>query len=202
MGQQIKLDDLYALINTVNNNISSKIDNVKIDIDSLTKKVDSHITEIEKKIEDLESENKELKIRIPTIERILKKNNLIFYGIPEDNNENLLTIILELIQGKIRVDLKLEDISECFRLGKATTAKRPVLLTLISGLKRNHIYHNKTNLKGTGIYLSEDLIPEDRTNRQNLVKKMKEARAQNRNAFLRGNSLVLDGVIYNPNETL
>lgn len=200
MTQEIKLGDLYTLLNSINDNLCTKIDNIKIDLDKLGSKVDKQLSSLERKIELLESENKELKHQVHLTQRFLKKKNLIIYGVPERNSENLVESVIDLIKEKLEINLRIEDISECFRLGKIINKDRPILIGLVSSLKRTELLKNKTKLKGTNIFINEDLVAADRENKKFLVEKLKEARAQNREAKLKGNKLIVDGVSYTSEE--
>ena len=148
-------------------------------------------------LNSLENENRELKRRLYSVEKIIKRKNLLVYGLPEVNNENTVQIVLEVVKNKLEINLKSTEISDCFRIGKKTDKRdRQILLTLISNLKRSELLTEKRKLKGTSIYINEDLTPEDSERRKVLINKLKEARAQNRNATLRGNRLIVDGEFY------
>ncbi|KAJ8949944.1 hypothetical protein NQ317_011059 [Molorchus minor] len=89
------------------------------------------------------------------------------------------------------------QIINAFRLGKSSNEKRPVVLQILSYTAKLDILKNRAKLKGTGIFVNEDLIKEDRENRQILVKKLKEARTNNKEARIKGKNIIIDGISYN-----
>jgi len=197
MENSVTLGDLYNLINTVNSRICTKIDDIKTDLNNLSDKFNKQITAVETKIDSLETENKELKRRLYSVEKVIKRKNLLIYGLPEADNENTVEIVVDVVKNKLDINLKSTEIANCFRLGKKIDKKhRPILLVLISNLKRSELLTNKGKLKGTNIFINEDLTQEDSNRRRTLVNKLKEARAHNRNATLKGNRLMVDGVSY------
>ena len=50
----------------------------------------------------------------------------------------------------------------------------------------------RTQLKGTGIYMNDDLTPDQKKKMSVLIKKMKDARNNGRSAFVARGSLIID----------
>ena len=96
MGNKITLEDIYKLVNSVNGNLSSKIDNIKANLQELNNKVNSQIAAAEHKIEALQAENYELKRKLIGVVKIVKKKNLIIFGIEETPEENPVESIIQL----------------------------------------------------------------------------------------------------------
>lgn len=194
---RVTLEDLYTLLNNVNDNLSTKIDNIKKEVDTLNKKLDQKIEVVEDRIEALETENRNLKKKLNETEKILKKRNIILKGLAESESEDIVEKVIDLSKNKLGINLKIEDISECFRLGTPTQNKaRPILLVLVSGIKKSELVSQRRLLKGSNIYISDDLSLEERKEKRLLGEKLKEARAQNKKAFIKGNKLLVDGESY------
>lgn len=127
------------------------------------------ITAIEKIVVDLKKGNLEMQAKVESLEskvefleRQFKKNNLIYFGIEETNDEslgNLQQKTIKIINEKQQVDIKPDDIANVYRIGKDTKDRhpRPVILALASYKKKMEILSNRSKLKGTDIFVNEDL---------------------------------------------
>lgn len=88
-----------------------------------------------------------------------RKKILLVHGVPEERNSADSAIAVKVLSNHLKMpDLELGDISRCQRLGTITSDKpRPILVKFRELSMRNHIWYAKTNLKNTGITLSEFL---------------------------------------------
>lgn len=127
--------------------------------------MDKKLTPFTNEIEYLKLENQKLKEKLLNIERNYKKNNIIIYGLEE--NENSVEELMEKTRFKIKNDLNISfdsrDIDIIHRIGKKGNDKnnkmRPVLISLVNGWKKKEIMVNKRML--TGAYASHDLTKEE-----------------------------------------
>lgn len=192
--QAVTLEDLYGLLEKVNTNLSSKIDNVYQELISSMKNTNEKVRILEEKVVQLETENKLLKGDLENLDRKLRNSNLIFYGIEEtgDEIESVKGIIRDILQ--IRIDNY--DITNVHRLGKANGKVRPVLVKLHSELKRGEILANCSKLKNTRIFVTKDLIHKDLETRRILIHHLKLAKAEKKEARIKGNRLVVEGTEY------
>lgn len=196
----ITIEDVYKALLNFNETLTKKIDGVETEIKKLTNKINSEISEAKHKINKIESENIVLKNRLKAVERKIKNKNLIFYGIQEKVNETYIELIEEI--GKIVIEnLQItgfgsHEITNIFRLGKKSDRSRPILVEISSILTRNNIISNRTKLKGLNIFISEDLIKEDREERKVLIEATREAKGANKQAYLKGKNLIIEGLSY------
>ncbi len=82
-------------------------------------------------------------------EKSKRASNLMITGLPEGQNENLANTVIDLVQGKLEVDLAPEDIESASRMGKQdSTSQRPrmVFLKLASANKKRQIFMAKRKL--------------------------------------------------------
>ena len=124
-------------------------------------------------------------------ERNKRALNLIIFGLKEEVDEDTLA----LAQTKLHNRLQIETVclTEATRLGKLTENKGRLIRIKVSSTDHKHDILSKTSsLKGTGIFINEDLIPEDQAELRKEVQKVKEARKEgkwaiirNRKAFIR-----------------
>lgn len=91
-------------------------------------------------------------------ETAMRRKVLLFHGIPEKRNENLNDSILHIISKQLKiVDVKLDHLEVCHRLGGTQGKTRPVLVRFSGMEYRRLVWDGKTSLKGSGITISEFL---------------------------------------------
>lgn len=91
-----------------------------------------------------------------------RRKILLFHGVTEENHEEVGSLVTSMVVNKLKfAGFQTTDIQRCHRLGKLSSSSggkpRPILLKLRDTAMRNNIWYAKTNLKGTGITISEFL---------------------------------------------
>lgn len=101
------------------------------------------IRENNKQFEQLKQENGELREIIiklkKEIESIKRKNNLIFFGIKEDKNENfekIENVVLDVCNNKLLVEIDKSRVNYVRRFGRDKDKIRPVLVSCVSKIDR------------------------------------------------------------------
>lgn len=84
---------------------------------------------------------------------------LLVHGVPEEKKEKIASCVVNVLSSKLKLpDLSVDDISRCHRLGGASSEKtRAIVIKFRDISLRNKVWFSKTNLKNTGITLSEFL---------------------------------------------
>lgn len=198
-SNNITIGDIYSLLKEVKGDLTEKIEIVDREIKSISSVLNYEITDAKRKIKKLEEENLYLRNSLETLERKNKNNNLVFYGVQNKNEEtdtDLIDSIVDLIEHHLHVKLDTSDINNIFRLGKHKEHTRPILVSFISYLKKKEILKNCKLLKGTKIYICEDLLQTELEERKILLQFRKEASKQNHEVKLRGNKLIISGREY------
>ena len=99
--------------------------------------------------------------RIDDLEQYSRRNCLIVHGIEEKQNENTDDIIVDLIQNKLKTDVKKEEIARTHRLGKRNQRgegkPRPIITRFISYRQRKKVFDSKKQLKGLKLLVTENL---------------------------------------------
>lgn len=187
--------DIRVLLNTIinqNNDIKKDIEQIKSDIATQCQKIDN----IGCKVVTLENENKELNKKLIIVERKLKTNNIIIFGI-EENILDLLSFVKKIIIETLEVKITDLEINNIYRIGQKSTNKlRPVKLELVTNLKKQEIFREVSKLKNTGIVFSNDLLPQEREEQKVLRYHLKTAREKQYNAKIVKNKLVINGDTY------
>lgn len=121
-------------------------------------------------------------------EQYSRRNNLRLFGVVEKPKEDLPEVLVNICKQKLNIDLKLEDVDCCHRLGATAVADkmpRPVIVKFCRRSVRNSIYRAKTKLKGTKLVIREDLTRERAGVVKHLVEKLgpKNVFTENCNIF-------------------
>ena len=116
-------------------------------------------THREQRAADLQlNENSDFSERVRSLEDCSRSSNIIIDGIPETNdesNERLQVDISKILSEKMKVTPK---ISTCHRIGNKTPSRnRPIIVKLSSQDDRNKCLRNAPKLKGTNIFINEDV---------------------------------------------
>ena len=156
---------------------------------------------LEEKLQPIIAENKTLKtklekleIEVESLKRAKKQNNLIFFGIKEDEKSNLE--LIQKLKKKLKTDLSinLEDyeVNNIYRIGKKLSDKaRPTLVTFVNEWKKNEVMKLKKNLKD--VYISEDYTKDVLEKRKMLQPQLMEERKKGNIAYLKFDKIITKG---------
>lgn len=133
--------------------------------------------------------------RIEKLDKISRRKNLIIHGLTESQGEtqnDLDNTILSLISNVLQIsDFTKSEIDYIRRFGSATESSRPVIFGLTTERRKFEILRNSKSLKGTKIYIRQDLTDKDREERRTLVTQMKKERENGNFAVIRKNKLII-----------
>ena len=166
-------------------------------------------------VETLKKENAQLKkSQSETNKRLAKveeqntatiRNNLMFYNLPEREQENTDNLIQSLLEEKLGIsDAKNTKIDRSHRLGRRTPgSRRP--RTIVAKFNfypdKERILANAKHLKGMGIAISEQFLEEIVKIRKQLLPEMKKAREDGGRVKLVRDKLYVDGQLFRHNST-
>lgn len=137
-----------------------------------------------------------IKKTINQYEKSEKRNNVIVYGVPEEdeeNYENLESKMLKLLVEELKIEINENNISYITRLGRKDCDKtRPILVKFCSYRhKRLALIGNKA-LKDKAIYISPDYTNKELDIRKDLIPKMMQARNEGKYAIIKGTKLIVE----------
>lgn len=189
---------LKTLITDLNKSIKEDIADLEIRLDRKLQdfKVDcgEKVKILENRVKELEKQNKDLSKEIVLLQKNERKNNIVIHGLnPESEGINIEDHVRRVIVGRMNLQLNETDLSDVYRLGKGE--KGPVIVEFRSKAKRTEILKKSASLKGTNIFVSQDLIPEEREKQKILVNYMKDYRKKGRKAIIKGGNLIVDGEV-------
>jgi hypothetical protein len=123
-------------------------------------------------------------------ERNKRALNLIIFGIKEHKDEDTLAIVKEELKNKSQIETT--GLIEAKRLGKIIEHKDRLIWVMVSSNAHKYDILSKTlSLKGSGIFINEDLIPEDQAKLRKEVQKVKEARKEGKWEIIRNQKAII-----------
>lgn len=156
-------------------------------------------TEIQKRNE-LEENYQELKNKYKILEKSLRKNNIVIFGL-QCIEENLLEYTIEQLNNHLDLTLTENDVNNIYMLGKQAE-NIPIKIEFTRYLQKQNVLRNCFKLKNTDIRIHEDLSIEERAEKRILVQHLKEARSKNKTAYIKGNKLCVSDNVYTVEELM
>jgi hypothetical protein len=191
------IEQLTGTILASKNETIKAVTDVQVKVDKLDAKYENVKLELAKandKITSLEARNVELTNKIDDLENKHKKNNIITFGLLETEGGNgAIDDFLMFANSKLDVTLDKSCISHAYRIGK-NYGKRPLLVSFLYYESKANIMKNVAKLKGSRISIADDLSPNSRAIRKNLLIKAKEARSEGLDVKVRNNCIIIDTV--------
>lgn len=159
-------------------------------------KLFKYIKEQNTKLEILENKYSDLSETVKNIDRKLRKNNVLIFGLNVKKTQviNFEETVLNTINNLLSTDFKLAEINNIYPV--KTEKGNPIKVEFISYLRKQEIFKNVDKLKGKHIFVANDLSFEDRQDRKILVEHLKEAKIKKYSAKIVNNKLVINGEIY------
>lgn len=163
--------------------------------------------EVMTKLVTMEADNKNMDVRmekqekkVDTLDKNAKKRNLVIYGIPEKEGElytDIFNIVMDLMNQRMGINLKPQELDDFFRIGKRgnTQKVRPILLKMVSYWKKREILSQTVKLKGTKIFIANDLTTEEAEEMKQLRIEKRELQSKGHQVTIKGKQLVIDGKI-------
>lgn len=178
-------------------NLDAKLDK---QAEQITLAVTKNIAEaINEKLKGIIEENKilknkeeEMELKLKSLEKEKRKNNLVLYGVEEigKSERELLDYIKDAIE-ESGVPMNSQEISNVYRIGRISENKnRPVVISLTTQWKKHLILKNKSNLP-PNLNFKEDFSKETLEKRKQLQPMVEEEKKKGNIAFIKYDKLVV-----------
>lgn len=166
------------------------------------KEMDGEIWRFKEQNEIVTAQLSSLMMRHDVLENRSRRNNLIFYGLPDTVNETWdeseRSVILPC-SGSLGIQVGPSSIERAHRIGRFSTAKdRPIVAQFCSFKDKQNILSNAHKLKGSRLSLSKDFSLRVRSERKKLLDFAKE---HNEKFKLRFNRLIMGTKTFTYNAT-
>ena len=152
-----------------NDNLLKDIEKLNTQIEEKNLKIEEQKTENKKLSDQIETVNLNMSAKLNEMEQYNRKTNIRINGIPEvgiETAEDTTLKVIETINNTFKdINLRSEHVNIAHRLGmkKAnahhTKSPRQIIVKFHSRMKRDELLKRRRELKGTNIYISEDLTP-------------------------------------------
>ena len=142
--------------------------------------------------------------RLDHLEDYSRKNNIRIDGfveLPNETNETLHVKVTKLIEDKLQIkDVKIDNIHRLSGNKKDQSTPRTIITRFSNQFHRDSTMKNKMKLKGTGIFINEDLCENTIKARREKMDQFKQAKSSGKIAFFNGKNLVVRERRHNPAE--
>jgi ribA/ribD-fused uncharacterized protein len=193
-----KLCDVIKAINFV----SETVEDLKKDLKNMEKVLQKQ-EQLEKQFTGLKQENDELKEKINAMENYSRRENIEISGVTETNGESAKEICTKIFSEKLGISDPIE-IVRCHRIGitDKTTSQKPrkILARLAKYTDKEEIMKNKKKLKGTGIFINDNLTTKSQQRQTALAPILKKLRETDPKAHFRGDKIFSKGRLYSENK--
>ena len=126
-------------------------------------------------------------------ERALRRNNVIVVGVAEDDSCSTYDAIQKLFSEKLNAP----GLSfEARRLGKKKDqGTRSILVRFSDSKSKVSAMKKRSLLKGSKIYMNDDLTPFQKQNQKILLERMRKARGEGKSSYIARGNLFIDGSV-------
>lgn len=208
-GQKAILDEI-AELRRGQTTIDRKLSSFESRLTTIENKVDllnetaRQLAQAENKITKLAETVSFLTHKIDDLENRSRRNNVIIYGIKEEqreSSESLRDIVTDTVF-KDKLGISVTGIERCHRLGKKGGERpRPVILKLLDYREKVSIFHNARKLKGSDISISDDYSSHVQELRKKLWASSADDRAANKKVKLSFDKLIIGDKVYRWDES-
>uniref|UniRef100_A0A8D8Z6Q3 Uncharacterized protein n=2 Tax=Cacopsylla melanoneura TaxID=428564 RepID=A0A8D8Z6Q3_9HEMI len=154
--------------------VSNKLDNIQKNFDSVTGVLNDHSNQL------------------GSLDYDKRRKNVVIFGVSEDQND-LENVVLSLFCTHMKINgFSLMELDFCRRLGKHPNhvKPRPILVGLTTQRRKIEILKNSTTLKGTPIFVKQDLSIGARETHKKLREERNNLRSQGKNAVIRNGQVI------------
>jgi ribA/ribD-fused uncharacterized protein len=176
---------------------STTVAELKQELESM-KKIIKKQDHLEAEMALIKRENRELKEKLNDMENYSRRENMEIIGVAETKDESVRDICRDLFKEKLGIQREV-DIVRCHRLGqreRANQKPRKILVRFGKFPDKEEIMKKKRLLKGSGIFLSDNLSIESQTKQTALVPVLKKVQEVEPKAHFRGDKIFLRGRLY------
>lgn len=138
------------------------LENLRHKFDFFEAAVKNEMKCLQSQVNKLKTDNEKINLKLDGVTQYNYRNNLLIHGIKETRDEDLYVEVRNIFKNKLNVNLDKHEINLCYRYGKrpdSNNKSRPVLISFLHGWKRNEVFGNKKQFKGSNLMCTEHLSP-------------------------------------------
>ena len=164
--------------------------------DANLKKVNDELTQVKNDRDLALNKLSNMNEKMNKLDAYIRRENLIFEGIQPRPNEDCGAILKEIFRDKLQIDNA--DAIHLQRVHRMPSSKKikPIICRFLSFPDRQKVWGARRNLKGSNIFINEDLPIEYLQRRSKLYPALKKARELKKLAFFKDDMLYIEGTAY------
>lgn len=179
--------------------IKKNKEELKLLIEAVEVRLTLKLEDLNRRLIKVEAENELLTNKLEKLDRKQRENNIIIFGLETRNEELTPNYIKKQIKNLVDIDITDSELNNFYPLGK--TSDPPIKIEFTSFLKKKAILRNTKKLKGSRIFIANDLTEKQRNQNSILRKHLNLARGNKEvNCYIKGNRLHVNGRTYSPDE--
>ncbi|XP_072174589.1 uncharacterized protein [Diadema setosum] len=193
---ETQIDRVLESIQSMERKFESKIKKLEEKVDEVVKSVnfnDQNIQELKTQIPKLESKLKEetekVNQELDGMQSYISRENLLFHGLPQkEEREDSEKVLRQFFVEHLKLEREKVEGIEFQRAHRVnatgiTGRPRPIIARFLRYKDRTIVMQNAKNLKGTSMYITEDLPKRVRDLRREQMPAMRAARAAGKLAY-------------------
>lgn len=193
-----KLDHIIKQLDEIKSSKQSMEENLKNKIESL----EDQSQKLTAQLTIFKNESEQQKSKILFLDKQVRRRNLILYGLSEPTGESpiaLREMVFELINSHMRLNTLRYEFDAIYRIGikKRSGRPRPVMIRMISEIKKSVILRMSRALKRYKLFLTEDYNRDVLEKRRMLRPLVRRLRQTSRNVVLHRDKIYVNGKLYN-----
>lgn len=195
------MEDILKALNTIKKELDEQRQEIRENGKKVTEQVTQNISRIfeekfiamEKKHEILNERVENQEKRLHFLEKQMRRNNLVFFGVEENENsyESLERNIITWVEQNLSVNLSYSDIQEVKRIGMKGEKIRPLVVTFSTLGIKIKILKQKRALKETQYYIKEDYPKHVLEKRKELQKQLQLEREKGNMVIIKYDKLII-----------
>ncbi|XP_077553111.1 uncharacterized protein LOC144167823 [Haemaphysalis longicornis] len=196
------VEELLDELLTGQKNIQTRLDAIEAKLKQVEAAA-SAIKEVNVKVSSLERTVQYLEHKVIDLEDRSRRNNIIVFGIPEDEKETADALANTIVEGVFKnvLGVQLSSIERMHRLERKQANKnRPVILKLFDYREKAEVLANCFKLKGTDISVSEDFSLVTREKRKKLWESTSEIRKAGGKVTMKYDKIKIDDELFEWND--
>ncbi|KAK9747069.1 hypothetical protein QE152_g5574 [Popillia japonica] len=176
-------------------------------------KTNTDLSQLQGTVNQLKNENistqkqiADLENKIEYLENQTRRNNIVIYGVPEDDRETWEATEIkatDIIKNYIKVDISGADVERAHRIGKKVdNEERPIIVRFVNYKYKERILKCAKNLAGTRFAVTENFSARILQQRKLLKPYLMEAKKAGKRAHLKYNKLIIEGKPFKNNKLI
>lgn len=148
-----------------NDRASENLKSLSLEFQDFRQFISTEISFVKEELLSVQQRIDQQEARADEAEQYSRRNCLLLHGVKEDPAENLYSKVIQTVNTTLQVELSMDDIDRCHRLGPVrrsaadivTSGNRPIIIKFVRFHVRDCVCRSRKLLKGTKMLVTESL---------------------------------------------